>query len=132
MNSPSEDIKDILESSQAGLTLVYGTDLFRSFEPESPNFCVTIFDTGGYPPQSNYVYEYPTIMIRCRGDVFKYDAAWAQLKEINLVLHDLHGETWNGTKYIGIWAAGDIIPLGYDENNRPLLSLNFRIHRTTT
>jgi len=127
MNSPSEDVKDILED---GLSLVFGTDLFRTFEPEKPDLCVTIYDTGGYDPQSNYVYEYPTITIRCRGNKFGYDEAYAILKDIQGALHDRHGETWNGTKYVGIWAVGDINPLGYDDSNRPLLSLNFRMHRT--
>jgi len=130
MSSPSIDIKDILESSEAGLTLVYGTDLFISFEPEAPDFCVTIYDTGGFPPQSGYTYDYPTIMIRCRGEIYGFIAAYAIMEDIKDVLHDRHNETWNSTRYVGIWAMGDVGLLGYDENNRPLLSLNFRMHRT--
>ena len=44
MNSPSEDIKDILVAD-TGLSLVFATDLFIGVEPTLPKNCVTIFDT---------------------------------------------------------------------------------------
>jgi len=132
MNPSSTDIIEILESSVKGLDLVFGTDLFQSFMPESPNACVSVNDSGGFEPQSNYIYEKPTVQILVRGDVWGYPACYALAKSIYNVLHDLHGEVWGSTKYIGIWAQGDILSLGYDESNRPTLSLNFRIHRTTT
>jgi hypothetical protein len=132
MNAPSTDIIEILVSSTKGLDLIFGTNLFQTFMPETPNFCVSVNDSGGYDPQSNYVYEKPTIQILVRGKLWGYTAAYAQIKEIHNVLHDLHGEVWGGSKYIGIWTQGCVLPLGYDNNNRPMLSLNFRIHRTTT
>lgn len=131
MNPPSEDIKDKLVSSQAGLGLVFGTNLFISKMPESPNTCYCIYDTGGGEPEANYEYDTPTMQILARGNKGGYRSAWSALKDIRDELHGSYGETWNGTRYIGIWCQSDILFAGYDDNNRPLLTVNFRIHRTT-
>lgn len=128
MNPCSEDVKDMLESSAVGAG-TYGTDLFISLMPPTPNACLAVFDTGGYDPQAGYDYERPTVQVRIRGEVFGYQAAWDKAKEVSTALHGLYNETWNGARYVGIWQQGDIIFMGYDDNNRPLLSLNFRIHR---
>ena len=132
MNSPSEDIKDILESSAVGLGLVFGTDLFVSRMPETPDQCVAVFDTGGEPPQPSFVYLKPTIQVRIRGAKTGYQTAYTLAESIRDALHDLTNETWNSTRYVGIWATSDIFFIGYDENDRPLFSVNFRIHRTST
>ena len=130
MNAPSADVIEILTSSTKGLDLVLGTNLFQTFMPESPDMCVAVIDSGGYDSQSNYIYERPTIQVLVRGTVWGHPTAYTHIKQIQNILHDLHGEVWGGSKYIGIWAQGDVLQLGYDESNRPILSLNFRIHRT--
>lgn len=128
MNSPAVDISAIL--ALAALSLTEGTDLFISREPTSPNAVVTIFDTGGLEPASSTENnEFPTVQVRVRG-ASDYDVAYGLINDIKNVLHKLHGQTVNATLYQGIWASSDIIPLGYDENDRPTLTLNFRIHRT--
>ena len=133
MNSPSEDIKDILLESDAGLDLVFGTSLFYSKEPDSGvvDKIVTIYDTGGDEPAANYTYEFPNIQVKIRGDVLKYKEAYSLLNDIKNELHGTHNKTINGARYVGIWASSDIISLGYDEENRPELTINFRMQRTT-
>ena len=109
MNAPSIDIKDILEASDAALGLTFATDLFVSQMPESPDGCVCIYDTGGFDPASTAErYEYPTIQIMIRGDRMGYADAWSIAQDIKDILHKLHGETWDSTRYIGIWCVGDI------------------------
>ncbi len=130
MNAPSEDIKDILLGILS-LTLTYATDLFIGEMPKTPNNCVCIFDTGGYDPESNYVYQRPTIQVRVRGAGGGYLAAHEQAQAIRDELHGLHNETINGARYVGIWQEGDIISVGQDDNKRPNITVNFRIHRTT-
>ena len=125
MNAPSVDIKSILVSA---LGLIYAIDLFVAEMPESPDRCVTIIDSGGNDAESQYIYERPTIQILVRGErgEYEYDLA----KAIKDELHGTANETVGGTRYVGIWAEGDILSLGQDENKRSLLSINFRIHRT--
>jgi hypothetical protein len=130
MNAPSQDIKDMLVSSAAGLDVTFATDLFVSTMPESPDQCVAIYDSPGFPPEPNYEYYYPGVQIRVRGDQGGYRAAWTLAESIRDVLKAVHDETWNSTKYVQIWCSGEIYSLGQDENNRPLFSMNFSIQRT--
>jgi hypothetical protein len=131
MNPPSEDIKDILISSAAGIDLTFGTNLFISSMPDSPDLCACIYDTGGSEPEHNYNYMRPTIQTTIRGKKSTgYRDAWKLAETIRNVLYAIHNETWNGTWYIGVWAETDIFFVGYDENKRPLLTVNFRIHRS--
>ncbi len=133
MNSPSEDITDILLESDAGLDLVFGKSLFFSKEPDDKNTqdkVVTVYDTGGDEPVAQYFYEYPNVQIRIRGDKFKYKEAYSLLNSIKNELHGTNNKTINGARYVGIWASSDIISLGYDEENRPILTVNFRLQRT--
>jgi len=133
MNPTSEDIKDMLEDSASGLGLVFATDLFVAKEPDDPDLCVTIFDTSGLEPDHTiHRLDYPGAMVRVRGKQGGYLEAYALAENIKEYLRGIHGETWNGTRYIGIWAMSDILPIGWDSKDRPKFSLNFRIQRTTT
>lgn len=129
MKAPSEDIKDILEGTSA-LALTFATDLFISEMPDRPDDCVCVYDTPGEPPETGYVYHRPGLQIRVRGAKGAYLATHEFAQAIQAALHGLHDETWNGTRYVGIWATGGVLFVGYDDNHRPIFSINFRIHRT--
>ena len=101
--------------------------------PEAPNECVCIYDTGGLRPLicigGNEKYEEPTIQVRIRGDKGKYKQAYTLIQGIRDTLHGTYEYTINGARYILIWCTSDILFLNYDENRRPLLSVNFRTIR---
>ncbi len=130
MQPSSEDVKDILLGISS-LALTYATDLFIAEMPDKPDNAVCIFDTGGYNPEANYVYQRPTIQVRVRGAKGAYTAAHEQIQAIRDELHALTDTTINGARYVGIWQEGDIISAGPDDNKRPNVTVNFRIHRTT-
>ena len=129
MNSPAFDIKDILAATSS-LALTFATDLFISEMPDIPDECVCVYDTGGYEPEANFVYERPTVQVLVRGSKGDYVTAHNLTQSIRDVLHGLANHTINAARYIGIWCESDIMSLGYDKNHRPMLSVNFRIHRT--
>ena len=52
MNPTAEDMKDILDNSATGLT--FATNLFCFKQPDSPDECVTLYDTGGFTPTPQY------------------------------------------------------------------------------
>ena len=133
MNAPSFDMAELLESSAAGLGFVAGTDLFVSAEPDAPDACVTLLDSPGFPPDTAVAdYQKPGLNVRVRGVRGGYSTAYAVAASVLNYLHTLHGEIVNGTRYVAIFASTDVIPLGLDENGRPVFSLNFNIHRTPT
>lgn len=129
MNAPSEDIKDILEGISS-LALTYATDIFIGGLEATPDQQVAILDTGGFEPASGFVYEYPTVQIRVRGNKGQYTAAHELAQSIRDELHALTDETVNSCRYIAIWCMSDVMFLGWDDNHRPDFSVNFRIHRT--
>ena len=128
MNAASEDLASVIDTSAIGLSL--GTNLFVSQLPESPDECVALIDQGGFAPELNYVYEKPSLQVIVRGDRGDYRAAYALARAISDALHALHGLTVSGTRYVLVFREGDIISVGKDESHRPLLSVNFGIHRT--
>ena len=129
MNPPSQDIKDFLVDAAVG---TFGTDLFISKEPTTPAACVTVYDTGGFDPDAHLVYDKPTVQIRVRGARGGYQAAFAKAQAVRTALRTIFNEVKNGTRYIGVWILGDITAIGDDEEGRPVLVVNARIHRTDT
>lgn len=130
MKPPSEDIKDYLVGISS-LALTSGTDLFIHLLPDTPNNCVCVYDTGGFDSEAAMTYQRPTVQIKVRGEKGTYDSTHEQAQGIRDELHTLHNETINSTRYIQVLQQGDIIDLGDDEKNRPVISMNFAIHRTT-
>lgn len=130
MNSASEDIKDMLDGDSS-LGLTYGTDLFIGKEPSSPDNCVTIIDTGGYPPMravdTSVKYFYSSVQIRIRNK--RYTDGYAVARDVFDSLHNRAQETWNGTLYTVIQAADEPALLGWDGNNRPQFIINFNTQR---
>lgn len=131
MNSPSVDIGTMLVND---LGLILGLNLFISKTPTSPDKCVTVIDSGGYNPSLPLskieVIDNPAVQILVRGNKQNYLEAYALLEEIKRYLHGKSQHTVGLTRYIIILAESDILSLGYDDNNRPLLSCNFLINRT--
>jgi hypothetical protein len=129
MNAPSEDIATILAAdSSLGLTLT--TNLFVSEMPKEPDECVSVHDTGGYDGEADYVYQRPTVQVRVRGEKGAYQTAHGFAQDIRDLLHGLANYTTGSTRYVGVWCEGDVIAVGYDDNHRPLFTVNFRLHRT--
>lgn len=129
MNSVAEDIGGLLQSESV-LGLVIGTNLHVSDMPASPDECVAIYDTGGGDPEADYSYDRPTFQIEVRGSKRDYRGAYDLARSIRDYLAPLANVTVGSTRYVGVWAMGDVFFLGYDENARPMLTLNFRAHRT--
>lgn len=129
MNPPSVDIKDLIEG-EASLGLTFATNLFIGQMPESPDACVCLYDTGGYPGEANYLYERPTLQARVRGAKGEYLTAHNLAQQIRDLLHAMHNEIINGARYVGIWTETDVLSLGVDEHQRPNFTINFRSHRT--
>lgn len=128
MNSPAYDIANIL-AGVSGMGTV-GTDIFIGREPTTPNNCITVYDTGGYPSDVAAVYQRPTIQVRVRNA--SYTAGYAVINAIKDTLHGSYTNEEGGAKYTGIWASNDILFLMYDESQRAVFTCNFTIHRTST
>ena len=130
MNSSAEDIKDMLvDESSLGLT--FATNLFVGREPSSPDDCVTIFETPGFPPQLTLKqgedYYYPSVQIRVRNN--NYQTGWTLAHNIMVSLHGRGHETWNETLYTVIRCSNGPALLDWDENSRARFIINFNMQR---
>ena len=130
MNAPSIDIASILEEdSTLGLTLA--TNLFVGKEPASPQDCVTVFDTPGFPPQLSYnreeIYEYPSVQIRVRNK--SYQSGWDMIEDIKNALHGQANVSCDTVLYTVIYCSSGPALLDWDENGRCRFIVNFNLQR---
>lgn len=131
MNASSVDVKDMLEDhTELGLT--FTVDLFVSTMPSEPDECVAVYDSGGLSPHPLFTLERPTVQVRVRGPRGDYCTGWSLAVAIRDFLHGKCGEVINASRYISIFATGDIVPLGRDKSDRPEFTVNFQVHRTTS
>ena len=131
MNSPSFDIKDLITESSGG-TFEFGVNLFCYKQLDSPDLCITLYDTGGYQQEQNYVLERPTIQALIRGNQNNYQEAYDLAYALKEKLKTTYNQTVNGTRYLQIVDQSDVFFTGWDSKNRPQFTINFRIMRTTT
>ena len=130
MNAQSEDIKDMLVAESA-LALSLGTTLHLHREPDSPDDCVTIYNTPSFPPDRTLnkeeIYYHSSVQIRVRN--LDADVGLTLARDIMEVLHNRAQETWNATLYTVIQATGEPAAIAWDENNRVIIVINFNLQR---
>ena len=126
MRSPAHDIAVFLAGGGFG---AIGQELHISREPVSPDFVTTLYDTGGNDPvlvTENL--RQPTLQIRVRG--FDYAACYERQEDIFLALSvDVTDFETTDYRYVGCWLTSDIISIGRDDNDRHLLTANYRLER---
>lgn len=134
MNSPAYIIAKYLESLGVGTV---GTDIFVGKEPETAGTIATLYDTGGRDPMHNLCADpdantwRPSVQLRVRAD--SYPTAFARISAMRRSILGLTGysitEVAAGVQttdsILDTVARSDIISIGEDANNRPVLTANF-------
>ncbi len=131
MNPPQKDIAEILVD-QGSLSLIMGTNLFHTRMPDSPVDLVCVFDNPGAAPllsydkaTSNYYYSSVSVQVRNTS----YASAYSQLFSIFEFLHGASNIVEDETLYMLIKALDDPRLLHFDENDNPVLLVNFEVQR---
>ena len=106
--------------------------LFKAFRPPDPDKCITLYETGGFPPEVRPELAYPTFQVVVRADTTGYSTGREKLQAVENALHGFASTTINGVYYVCIDAMSGPIPLGFDGENRPLIAENFRALRDRT
>ena len=130
-NPTSVDISSLLVSAGIGvLAAKSGWSIHVSQEPEKPDQAITLYDTGSWrEPHPALLLDFPSMQVKVRGAPGKYAEAHEKIWSIRELLLGLSPQTINGTYYSGVWVMSDIFHVANDENNRPMLTINFRISR---
>ena len=128
MANPSEGIRDLLVAADVGeFNVTKGWNIVISRIIDDPNTLIVIYDSGGQSPNPQWLVNYPSVQVRVRGGANDYTATRAKCREIQDALLGLNSQDINGDRWVSITQLGDINWVGYDSNNRPQFTLNFRL-----
>lgn len=127
MSKPCEGIKDILQNASVG-SASSGSWLIRIGKSlDTPDQLITIYDTGGLNPNPKWLLDFPTVQVVVRGPKQGYEAAWDKCVQVKGALLGYESADLNGDRWVSITGMGDIGFIGYDDKDRPLFSLNYRL-----
>lgn len=100
---------------------------------DSPDELLAIFDTGGFSPNTKWQLDFPTVQVIIRGGKDEYAEGYAKALSIKDALLGIDPkEVETGVWWSGVTMLADIAFLKYDENSRPMFSVNFRIFQELT
>ena len=118
-NGTAAAVATYLDTQITGLTL--GVNLFVGSEPTAPANVVTVYDTGGYPPDQtsngDLIYRHST-QIRLRNT--SYATGINQMQTIRDVITPITRQTISAEDVLGAFLTADIIHLGQVTTNAGL------------
>src|SRR5262245_16038441 len=107
MRSPAVSVARYLESQGFGVwASPLGWSLNAAVEPEAPDTCVTLYDTGGEDPITEQMNRRPTFQVRVRAP--NYEEAWNKLSDIVEHLTQVRPIVLDGTRYVAFMPTSDI------------------------
>lgn len=130
MRSTADDLAGYLDANSVGtLAAATGWSISFGMEPASPETAITLYDTGGLEPDTDQLDVLrPSIQVRVRGS--DYRAAYAKQVAIRDLLHAMPETVIEGTLYLAVTASSDILSIGRDDNDRFILTANYRVMRS--
>lgn len=128
-----DELAQLIQDS--GLATI-GTNLFKSFMPDSPATAITVYETGGTLPQqtlgsTNCAWEMPRVQIVCRSTDYQIarnkaeDIFGTMNGVVNQILKPSTGAA--GCRYIRIEAVQSPFSLGQDANARLQVVCNYQV-----
>lgn len=110
-----------------------GESIFLGRMPTSPDACITVFEYGGAAPlftmgAAATAVDRPSIQVMCRAGRDDYPSARDKAQSIRTLLGAVTGASLSGISVLRIEPIGSVNPLGPDENDRPLVTVNFQVH----
>lgn len=97
---------------------------------QAQQICVT--PTGGYDQEYSEAVTYPTFQVRVRGKSTGSTGLEAKAAGVVSALNLMGPRTISGRVYLDCFQQGDLLYLGRDENQRPIVALNFMAVRSRT
>ncbi len=130
MNSAAVDTASYLASQGAGtFGGLTGWAVYVAKEPTLPDSTITVYDTAGFLPDPDNGVFMPGIQIRIRDSANDYRTAYSKAEEVRDILIYPTDVVLGGTTYIGWFQQGSIEQIGFDDNDRVIVVLNFNIIR---
>ncbi len=127
MASPAKGAMDLLVGVGVGVDGDAGWAIKVGRAPTSPDTLISIYDTPGEAPNPKWLLSFPHFQVQVRGAIDDYAGAYQKAKDVQDVLLGMKSQAVNGDQWDGIVGVGDIAFLKFDENNRPLFAVNFKV-----
>jgi hypothetical protein len=127
MSTILEAIGDYLQAQGQG---TLGTNLFLGMMPETPDACVCVYESSGLAPMETmgtaaFAVEQPGLQVIARGARGDYPGARDKAVAVRALLAAVIETTISGIHVMRISADGSLLPMGEDQNGRPMVSTNF-------
>jgi hypothetical protein len=108
-----------------------GTNIFLGILPETPDVCIGVFESAGVSPMftmgtAGIEVDKPSIQLQVRSTRDDYPTARDNAENARRLLAEVANQTIEGIRILRIEPTGSVLPLGVDENHRPMISVNFR------
>lgn len=109
-----------------------GSTLFLSTMPETPDACVAVYEYEGTEPDFTmgaglYAIQRPRIQVKARGLREDYPNTRDKANAARDALSAIVNQTLSGVQFVRISPSGSTMPLGLDENDRPMVVVNFQV-----
>lgn len=132
MMPPAEDIARHIASLAIGTFAgAVSWGVYAHQEPMTPDEVITIYDTGGGSPDTDELdLLNPTFQVRVRSAT--YASAYVKHEAIRDALILPGRLVTANSEYLGIVMTSDIISIGQDDNQRFILTANYRAIRERT
>lgn len=129
MNAPSDDIAQYLAAQGVGtFAATSGWAIYFAKEPQAPDSCVTVYDTSGDSPDPDSAFWRPSVQVRIRAN--DYRDAYAKVEDVvNTLTVNAISFAQGGTKYVGAFQFGSPQFIGFDDNDRAIVVVNFNLIR---
>jgi hypothetical protein len=97
--------------------------------PESPDYCVAIFEYEGLPPietfgSAGFVIERPSLQVMVRASREDYVTARDKAVTLRTLIAGISNTTLSGIGILRVTSMGSVNPLGVDELERPQVIFN--------
>lgn len=122
-----EAVGDYLAAQGQG---TQGTSLFLGRMPDQPDVCVCVYEYEGAAPLDTmgggaFAVDRPRVQVLVRAARDDYPTGRDKALTIRSLLGAVAGQTLSGVSVLRLRPLGGVNPLGPDEKDRPLFSVNF-------
>jgi len=124
--SPADQIADLLPNTIVTANPAWSLKVGQM--PSEPDRIICFFDTGGQTPDPKWRLDYMMVQAQVRGNPDDYTSGWQKARQVRDYLIGITPQTLtSGDRIDGITVASEVAFLAYDDQKRPMFSVNFRI-----
>lgn len=108
------------------------TDIFLARAPDTPDACVTLYESAGSGPDHTfgagvYAIDHQRIRVVCRAARNDYPAARSKAVAVRAILGAVRDTTLSGVVILTILATSEVYPLNRDGDDRALIGCDYTV-----